>query len=81
MAIRTAENHYPICGKDVAEPDFKRFREWACSEARAEEYLKDVRAQKFRIVAPEPRRSDRPARRGAAHDTPRRSHGGAEREG
>jgi hypothetical protein len=54
MAIRTAEKHYPICGKDVAEPDFKRFREWACSEAHAEEYLKDVRAQKFRIVAPEP---------------------------
>lgn len=64
MAIQTAEKYCPICGKDVAEPSFKRFGEWACSEAHAEEYVKEVRAQKLRVVAPEPRREDRPARRG-----------------
>ncbi len=64
MAIQTTEKYCPICGKDVAEPGFKRFGEWACSEAHAEEYAKEVRAEKLRAVAPEPRRDDRPAQRG-----------------
>jgi len=64
MAIQTTDKCCPICGKDVAEPSFKRFGEWACSEAHAEEYVTEVRAQKLRTVAPEPRRDDRPARRG-----------------
>lgn len=64
MAIQTTEKYCPICGKEVAEPSFKRFGEWACSEAHAEEYVTEVRGQKLRIVAPEPRRDDRPARRG-----------------
>jgi hypothetical protein len=64
MAIQTTEKYCPICGKDVPEPNFKRFGEWACSEAHAEEYVTEVRAQKLRAVAPEPRRDDRPARRG-----------------
>ena len=63
MAIQTTEKYCPICGKDVAEPNFKRFGEWACSEAHAEEYAKEVRAEKLR-AAPEPRRADRPAERG-----------------
>jgi len=64
MAIQTTDKYCPICGKDVAEPSFKRFGEWACSEAHAEEYAKEVRAEKLRVVAPEPRRDDRPAQRG-----------------
>jgi hypothetical protein len=64
MAIQTTDKYCPICGKDVPEPSFKRFGEWACSEAHAEEYVNEVRAQKLRTVASEPRRDDRPARRG-----------------
>jgi len=64
MTIQTTDKCCPICGKDVAEPSFKRFGEWACSEGHAEAYVTEVRAQKLRTVAPEPRRDDRPARRG-----------------
>ena len=64
MTIQTTDKCCPICGKDVAEPSFKRFGEWACSEAHAEEYVTEVRAQKLRAAAPQPRRDDRPARRG-----------------
>jgi hypothetical protein len=28
MAIQTTDKCCPICGKDVAEPSFKRFGEW-----------------------------------------------------
>lgn len=51
MAIETTEKYCPICGKDVAEPRFRRFGEWACSEGHAEEYVKEVRAQKQRQLA------------------------------
>jgi hypothetical protein len=64
MAIQTTDKYCPICGKDVAEPSFKRFGEWACSEAHAEDYMKEVRAAKLRVVTPEPRRDDRPQRKG-----------------
>ncbi|MGH7385643.1 MAG: hypothetical protein ACREKG_10710 [Candidatus Rokuibacteriota bacterium] len=37
MAIQTTDKYCPICGKDVDEPSFKRFGEWPCSEAHAEE--------------------------------------------
>ena len=64
MSIQTTEKYCPICGQDVAESNFKRFGEWACSEAHAEEYVKEVRAQKIRAVVPEPRPDDRPAQPG-----------------
>ena len=64
MAIQTTDKYCPICGKDVAEPSFKRFGEWACSEAHAEEYVNEVRGQKLRTVASERRRDDRPGGRG-----------------
>ena len=64
MAIQTTDKYCPICGKEVAEPSFKRFGEWACSEAHAEDYMKEVRAAKLRVVTPEPRGDDRPQRRG-----------------
>ena len=54
MAIETSEKYCPICGKRVAEPTFNRFGEWACSEAHADEYVKEVRAQKMRAAAPIP---------------------------
>ena len=64
MAIQTTDRYCPICGKDVTEASFKRFGEWACSEAHAKEYVKEVRAQEARAVAAEPRREDRPTRQG-----------------
>lgn len=64
MAIQTTDKYCPICGKEVTEPSFKRFGEWACSEAHAEEYVKEVRAEKLRVVTPEPRRDDRPQQKG-----------------
>ena len=64
MAIQTTEKYCPICGKDVPESAFKRFGEWACSEAHAEEYVKEVRDQKHRAAAPEP-----------GHVQPARRHG------
>ncbi len=55
MAIETAEKYCPICGKQVKDPTFNRFGEWACSEAHADEYVKETRAQKIRAAAPAPR--------------------------
>jgi hypothetical protein len=46
MAIQTTDKRCPICGQDVAEPTFKRFGEWACSEGHAEEFVKEVRSEK-----------------------------------
>lgn len=54
MAVETTEKYCPICGKEVTEPAFKRFGEWACSEGHAEEYVKEVRAQRVRAIVPEP---------------------------
>jgi hypothetical protein len=66
MAVETTEKYCPICGKDVAEPTFKRFGEWACSEAHAEEQVKEVRAQRVRAAsaasAPAPDEQSRRAR-------------------
>lgn len=41
-----AEKYCPICGKEVNEETFKRFGEYCCSEEHAEEYVKEVRAQR-----------------------------------
>lgn len=51
MATETTEKYCPICGKPVADPTWKRFGEWCCSEPHAEEYVKEVRAQKVRAHA------------------------------
>jgi hypothetical protein len=59
MAIETTEQSCPICGREVAAPTFKRFGEWACSEAHAEEHVKEVRARRIRAVAPGPREDRR----------------------
>lgn len=50
MPVETSEKYCPICGKEVMEPSFKRFGEWACSETHAEEYVKEVRAQKVQVM-------------------------------
>ena len=60
MAIETSEKYCPICGRALAEPTFNRFGEWACSEAHAEEYVKEVRAKRVQGVsstAEQPRRA------------------------
>lgn len=51
MATQTTERYCPICGKPVTEENYNRFGEWCCSEAHAEEYVAEVRAQKQRPVA------------------------------
>ena len=63
MATGTIEKYCPICGKEATDPTFKRFGEWACSEAHAEEYVKEVRAQKLRTMAPAPQEEGRRPRR------------------
>ncbi len=42
--VETTDHYCPICGKEVTDPAFKRFGEWACSEAHAEQHVKEVRA-------------------------------------
>lgn len=51
MTVETTEKYCPICGKPVTDPTYKRFGELCCSEAHAEEYVKEVRAQKLRAAA------------------------------
>ena len=41
------EKYCPICGGDVKDLSIKRFGEYLCSEEHAEEYVKEVRAQKL----------------------------------
>ena len=66
MAIEVSEKYCPICGREVTEPSFKRFGEWTCSEAHAEEYVKEVRARKVQAAtsAPQERRLPRQMRGG-----------------
>ena len=63
MAIQTAEKYCPICGKQVPEATFNRFGEWACSEAHADEYVREVRASKSRVAAPVPEAQQLPRQR------------------
>ncbi|MBI2544522.1 MAG: hypothetical protein HYW16_04780 [Candidatus Rokubacteria bacterium] len=51
MAIETTEKYCPICGKPVTDPTWTRFAEWCCSEPHAEEYVKEVRAQRVQAAA------------------------------
>lgn len=51
MAVEVNEKYCPICGKPVTDPTYKRFGELCCSEAHAEEYVKEVRAQKVQAQA------------------------------
>lgn len=60
MAVVT-EKHCPICGKDVKDDTFKRFGEYACSEEHAEQYVKEVRAQRSAANAPASVGDDRQA--------------------
>lgn len=54
------EKYCPNCGREVTDPSFKRFGEWACSEAHAEEYVKEVRAQRVRAATPVPQQQRLP---------------------
>lgn len=51
MAIETRERYCPICGRLATDPALNCFGEWACSEAHADEYVKEVRAQKIQAAA------------------------------
>lgn len=51
MTAETKERYCPICGKPVTEPTYNRFGEWCCSEAHAEAYVKEVRAQRTPVAA------------------------------
>lgn len=46
MTAEMKERYCPICGKPATEPTYNRFGEWCCSEEHAEEYVKEVRAQR-----------------------------------
>lgn len=66
-AQATTERYCPICGKPVSDGTYNRFGEWACSEAHAEEHVKEVRAQKQRRLtgadaSPETQQPERPRR-------------------
>lgn len=63
MAVEVSEKYCPICGREVAEPSFKRFGEWACSEVHAEEYVKEVRAQRVQATASGPHEEQQLPRR------------------
>jgi hypothetical protein len=63
MAVEVTEKYCPICGKEVTEPSFKRFGEWACSEGHAEEYVKEVRAKRVQATASAPQEDQRLPRR------------------
>ena len=57
MAIAGQEHYCPISGKEVTDPTWKRFGEWCCSEAHAEEYVQEVRTRRQQAVrtrAPQP---------------------------
>lgn len=41
------EKYCPVCGRSVEDLSIKRFGEFLCSEEHAEEYVKEVRAQKL----------------------------------
>jgi len=51
MALQTTERYCPICGKPVTDPTYDRFGELCCSEAHAEAYVKEIRAQKIHAHA------------------------------
>jgi len=52
MTVDT-EKYCPICGRDVKDLSIKRFGEYLCSEEHAEEYVKEVRAQKLSMANPQ----------------------------
>jgi len=58
MALETTEKYCPICGKEVKDLSIKRFGEYLCSEEHAEEYVKEVRAQKQRTTTLAPPREE-----------------------
>ena len=58
MALETTEKYCPICGKEVKDLSIKRFGEYLCSEEHAEEYVKEVRAQKQRATTLAPPREE-----------------------
>ena len=55
MAVEATERYCPVCGKPATDPTYKRFGELCCSEAHAEEYVKEVRAQKVQAQAAQSR--------------------------
>ena len=64
-SAETTEHYCPICGKDVTDPAFNRFGEWACSEAHAEQDVNEVRAER----AETPARGPAAPGRATEHDT------------
>jgi endogenous inhibitor of DNA gyrase (YacG/DUF329 family) len=63
MAIQMNEKYCPICGKPVGDPIYNRFGEFCCSEAHAEEYVKEVRGRRVQATTGTPdRQSDEQSR-------------------
>jgi hypothetical protein len=76
MAATQAERYCPIGGGPVAGDTNVLFGEWCCSEAYAEEYVGEVRAQSSRPV---PFRRE-PTSQGAASGAAAASSGPIDRE-
>lgn len=55
-----AEQYCPVCGRDVPDMTIKRFGQYLCSEEHAEEFVREMRAQRMgasqRPPEPAPRR-------------------------
>jgi hypothetical protein len=62
MTSDTQEKYCPICGKPVAKPTYNRFGEWCCLEEHAEEFVKEVRAQKAQAATTRQARPVSPSR-------------------
>ncbi len=54
MAVGMSERYCPICGKPATDLTYNRFGEPCCSDTHAEEYVKEVRAQKIQAHATAP---------------------------
>jgi len=52
MVVDT-EKYCPICGRDVKDVSIKRFGQYLCSEEHAEEYVKEIRAQRLDNANPQ----------------------------
>jgi len=52
MATQPTERYCPICGREVRDLNIKRFGEYLCSEEHAEEYVKEIRAQRAQGTQP-----------------------------
>ncbi|MBI3079761.1 MAG: hypothetical protein HYY85_22660 [Deltaproteobacteria bacterium] len=47
--LAQAGQYCPICGRDVPDTAIKRFGQYLCSEEHAEEFVREMRAQRMGV--------------------------------